>query len=354
VIDPSQSVLRLLYRAPIHLFRPGIWKFALVLTCCLGLGLFQEAYAQPGPAAAPQGSQGAPDQKQEEEDRKKEAEEAQRLTELYLRNQSVFLRKGELMLEMNTFYNRNSFMNLVPINGGAAVVRETRRFFDTTLIARYGILTDGLELDVIAPVYIRAEAESDFGVGRLTERDEGFGDLRAALRYQLWYERGNRPSLVIDVEGKSRTGGTALTGTGTWNTGGGITLIKTMDPVVFFGRVGYTHNFSSQTRNLGDIVDYRIGMGFSLNDRVSFNVQLTGAYIGAGSISTEAGVVGAIGVGGGAGPLFFSTRRIEMLNVIFTTTVLVTKELFIEPFVGVGLTEQSFTIIGIRIPYRLL
>ena len=43
-----------------------------------------------------------------EEDREMEAEEAQRLTELFLRNQSVFIRKGELMIELNTFYNRNS------------------------------------------------------------------------------------------------------------------------------------------------------------------------------------------------------------------------------------------------------
>ena len=285
-------------------------------------------------------------EKQQEEDRQREAEEAKRLTELYLRSQSVFLRKGELMVELNTFYHRNSRQELIPVQGGAALVHETRRFLDTTLVARYGFLTDGLEFDLFVPVYVRGEVESDLGVARVTQREEGFGDLRAALRYQVWYERANRPSLTIDVEGKSRTGGSGLTGTGTWNAGGGITLVKTIDPVVFFGRLGYTYTFGSDTRDLGNIIDYRIGMGFSLNDRVSFNVQLIGAHIGAGQIEgpTLAGV---------GGPLIFSTRQVEVINLVFTTTVLVTKKLFIEPFVGVGLTEQSFAIIGLRIPYRI-
>ena len=53
-----------------------------------------------------------------EEDREMEAEEAQRLTELFLRNQSVFIHKGELMVELNTFYNRNSRNDFLTIPGG--------------------------------------------------------------------------------------------------------------------------------------------------------------------------------------------------------------------------------------------
>ena len=53
-----------------------------------------------------------------------EAEEAQRLTELFLRNQSVFIRKGELMVELNTFYNRNSRQAFQPFPGGGALSGE--------------------------------------------------------------------------------------------------------------------------------------------------------------------------------------------------------------------------------------
>jgi len=40
------------------------------------------------------------------------------------------------------------------------------------------------------------------------------------------------------------------------------------------------------------------------------------------------------------------------MNLFFTTTVLVTKILFVEPLVGVALTDQSFTVVGLRVPYR--
>jgi len=287
-------------------------------------------------------------QREREENRQREAEERKRLTELYLRNQSVFIRKGELMLELNTLYERNSQQNVVPVIGGFALIPTTRRFVENILIARYGLLTDGLELDLIAPVFVYGEQTSDFGATQTTTKNEGVGDIGGALRYEAWYERGIRPSLVLDVEGKSQTGGSGLTGTGTWSVGGGVTLIKTIDPVVFFGRVGYIYNFPSQSRELGSIVEYRLGMGYSLNDRVSFNIQLTGAYIGPSQVSG----IGISGTTGGPAPIVFSTHHIEIMNLFFTTTVLVTKNFFIEPLVGVALTDQSFTIVGLRVPYR--
>ena len=290
--------------------------------------------------------------KEAEENRQKEAEETKRLTELYLRNQNVFVRKTELMVEWDTFYNRNSQQNLIPVNGGLALVQTTRRFVDNTIIARYGFLTDGLEIDLIAPVFVHAEVENNFGTETTTQEENRFGDLAAAVRYQLWYERDIRPALVFDVEGKSRTGGDGLAGTGNWNAGGGVTLIKSIDPVVFFGRIGYTYNFASQSRDLGNIFDYRLGMGFSLNDRVSFNVQFTGAYIGASKFSNAA-ANGATATAIGITPLPVSTQSQEIMNLVFTATVLVTKKLFIEPLVAVGLTENSFTIVGLRIPFRL-
>jgi hypothetical protein len=120
---------------------------------------------------------------------------------------------------------------------------------------------------------------------------------------------------------------------------------------VFFGRVGYIHNFGTQARDLGDVVDYRLGMGFSLNDRVSFNIQLTGAYIQRSRI-TAFEQSGTAGGGGLAIPVVFATRPLEILNLTFTTTVMLNKKLFIEPLVAVALNEHSFTTIGIRIPYR--
>jgi len=312
--------------------------------------LFTLGSPLPGMAQKPAPTKDAPSPTKEgEENRQAEAEETKRSTELFLRNQNVFLRKGELMLELDSFYNRNSQETITPVPGGIAVARTTRRFFDNRAIARYGILTDGLEVDVIAPFFVHAEQVTDFGVGQVNRQEDGIGDISGALRYQAWYERGSRPSIIFDVEGKSRTGGTGLTGTGNWGVGGGITLTKTIDPVVFFARLGYTHNIASGSRNLGDIIDYRVGMGFSLNDRVSFTIQLNGAHIGASQFTVVGDIGGALGT---AGKLVVTGRQIEVMNLLFTTTVLITKNFFVEPIVGVGLTENSFAIVGIRFPYR--
>jgi hypothetical protein len=282
-----------------------------------------------------------------DEDREKEAEEAKRSRELYLRNQSVFLRKGELMLEVNTFYNRNSREDFIGSNSELA--RITTRFFDNTLLARYGVLTDGLELDLIAPVFVYAEQTLDFGTGRSTTTESGVGDFGGAIRYQAWYEHGGRPSIVFDIQGKSRTGGPGLLGTGTWSAGGGLTLIKTIDPVVLFGRVGYTYNFASHSRDLGNVIDYRAGMGFSLNDVVSFTLQLTGTVIGASHFKSTL-ITGEPGTAAGIIPIVVSTHAIETMTLMFTTTVVVSKNFFLEPIVGVGLTERSFAVVGLRMP----
>jgi hypothetical protein len=284
-----------------------------------------------------------------EENVQRAAEETQRLTELFLRNQSVFIRKGELMVELNTFYNRNSRTSIEPLLGGVLVSQNTRRFIDNTIIARYGLLTDGLEVDVIVPAFIHAEQQSDIGVLRTGVEQDGVGDISAALRYQVWYERGARPALVVDIDGKSRTGGSGLTGTGTWNAGGGITLLKSIDPVVFFGRLGYTYNFASHSRDLGNMYEARLGMGFSLNDKVSFNIQFSYANVEPSQVSGT--LIGGV-ANPALGPLFVTTRRAEVMNLLFTTTVIVTKKFSIEPIFGVPLTDQSFTIVGIRIPYR--
>jgi hypothetical protein len=282
-----------------------------------------------------------------EGNRQKEAEESKRSRELYLRNQSVFLRKGELMLEVNTFYNRNNRQEFLGTNSNLGQI--TTRFFDNTLLARYGIFTDGLEIDLIAPVLVYAEQTVDFGRSRSKTTEMGVGDFAAAIRYQAWYERGARPSVVLDVSGKSRTGGPGLLGTGTWNAAGGLTLIKTIDPVVLFGRVGYTYNFASESRHLGNIIDYRLGMGFSLNDVVSFTLQLNGAIIG-GSQFKGTLTTGEPGTVAGVIPIIVSTQAIETMTLIFTTTVVVSKNFFLEPIVGVGLTERSFAILGLRMP----
>lgn len=274
-----------------------------------------------------------------EGDREKEAEELKRLQEFYLRNQSVFIKKGEYILEFNTFYSTDKRQEFLPVAPGVSTLFDTRRrFFDAALFARAGILTDGLELNVSFPFLIHADQESQLASGRLGSSSTGIGDVGAALRYQVWYERGARPGLIIDITGKSRTAGDTLRGTGHANIGGGITLIKSIDPVVFFGRLGYAETLAHGDRNPGNIIEYSAGMGFALNDRVAFNIQLVGAFIGKGKFQGRT----------------VDQTSLEIANIQFSSTILITKKLFVEPFVSIGLTADAFdSSVGLRIPYRL-
>ncbi len=279
-----------------------------------------------------------------EGDRKKEAEEAKRLQEFYLRNQSVFIRKGEIIAELNTSYSSDKRKDSVQLAAGlSAPVDSTRRFFDTTLFTRFGLFTDGLEFDVIAPLFVHGQIESEVvGVpGSQTYRQSsGVGDLAVAVRYQAWYEKGARPAVIFDVQGKSMTGGkgaTTLRGTGNYHVGGGITVMKSLDPVVFFGRVGYTETIGVDGYDIGNIVDFSLGMGFSLNDRVAFNMQMVGATIGKARLQGQT----------------IDGSSLEIMNLLFSSTILMSKQLFIEPIVGIGMTDDAFdATIGLRIPYR--
>ena len=254
-----------------------------------------------------------------------------------MRNQSVFIRKGEAIVEFNNFYSTDQNLRLLQLSPTTATIIQTKnRFFDTTLFGRYG-LARGLELDFIAPVFVHAEQEFNVGAGTTTTTSSGVGDIAAALRYQIVSETGLRPSVILDVQGKSRTAGTSIRGSGNYNVGGGISLVKSIDPVVFFGRLGYTETLAYGERNNGNIVTYSLGMGFSLNDRVAFNMQLVGALVGQTQLRGQV----------------IDGSSLEIVNLLFSTTILATKKLFLEPIVGIGLTDDAFdATIGLRIPYR--
>jgi hypothetical protein len=273
-----------------------------------------------------------------EGDREKEAEEVKRLQEFYLRNQSVFIRKGEYIAELNLFYSADKRQNFVAVAPDqSTLLSTTRRFYDATLFGRAGLFTDGLELDVFVPFLVHADQELDLVSGSVKSSNTGLGDVGGALRYQIWYERGARPGLIIDVGGKSRTGGNTLLGTGNYSVGGGVTLLKSIDPVVFFGRIGYSETLPHEGRNLGNIVEYSAGMGFALNDRVAFNMQVIGSLIGKSKIQGQT----------------IEGSSLEIASLQLSATILITKKLFIEPIAVIGMTEDAFdSTIGVRIPYR--
>ncbi len=265
-----------------------------------------------------------------EGDRQEEAEEFQESRDLFLRQEKIVFSQGDLLAEFSTSYSSNTsqLFNL----------ELKSRSWDNAINLQYGLL-NGLQLGLQIPVLVNAVQESNNVLNGQSTRDEdrGFGDVSGDLRYQLLGEGPGRPDVILDVNVKSRTGGQTLRGSGHWNVGGGFTLVKTLDPAVIFARFGYTETIKRKNFNPGNIFEYRFGVGFSLNDRVSLNAQLSGAFLGR---SRQRGT-----------QILRSSR--EVASVLLATTILLDRHLSIEPVIGAGLTDEANDLtFGVRFPYR--
>jgi hypothetical protein len=169
----------------------------------------------------------------------------------------------------------------------------------------------------------------------------GVGDISGTLRYQVWRETASIPDVVLELNGKFPTGDELrfagdrrLLGTGEWEVGGEITLVKTLDPVVFFGRVGYTYRFGDP----GDVVSASMGMGFSLNDRVSYNMQVIGAFVDRPDVDET-----TLG----------DPSTLELVSLQLAVTVLVSRRLFVEPVVNFGLSDDAVDVtVGVNMPFQ--
>jgi Putative MetA-pathway of phenol degradation len=272
---------------------------------------------------------------QPQADPEREAEEARRAMDVFLRQEKLLFRQGEFSLELDAFYATDQRDDFVSLDGIRQLSTISTQLVSWSMIARYG-LVDSLELDLIIP-FGYAEQEIDFGFARSRTDDFGLGDIAGRLRYQVWQESGASPDIILDFDVKSRSGGDTLLGSGHWSVGGSITLVKTLDPVVFFGRLGYLFTLERDGRNPGDQIFYELGMGFSLNDRVSFSMRLDGA------------AVGRFEVDGSEIP----GSSLDILSLQFAVTTRVTRNWFVEPQVRIGLSDDATdAVAGVNLVYR--
>jgi hypothetical protein len=82
------------------------------------------------------------------------------------------------------------------------------------------------------------------------------------------------------------------TGSGVWGAQAGVSILKTIDPMVVFGSLSYFHNFKRHFSDideatddqpgeakLGDSIQYGIGFAFALNDQSSLNTSITERFV---------------------------------------------------------------------------
>ncbi|OIN08950.1 transporter [Oceanisphaera psychrotolerans] len=258
-----------------------------------------------------------------------------------LETRGLLTPKGQFEIEPSFSYSQNT-SNRISIVGysvlPALVVGlieasdADQATFTVGMAARYG-LTNRIELELRAPWVYRYDtfttrAASDGGgdeVRRFNSEGSALGDIEAAIRYQ--YNLESPPFWIGGLRIKSDTGESPFdnevndqgifldppTGSGSWSIEPSMTLIYPSDPAVLFGTAGYTWNLGADAGrdldddglandkfNLGNSFFLGMGMGFAVNNRLSFslgvnhrtvfkssvNGQKTGSILQLDSLST--------------------------------------------------------------------
>ncbi|GEO43189.1 hypothetical protein SAE02_73370 [Skermanella aerolata] len=198
------------------------------------------------------------------------------LNRVFLREATVLLAPGEIDTELAFSYARDEV-------GG-----ETNRDLRLGPSVRVGIL-DRLEAFAdIAVAY--ADREIVTGAETLGGEETGLGDLVAGLKYlavredELWPDIVLAGSVTFPTAKDPAIGNPnrVALGGGRWRVSGAATFIRSYDPAVLFGSVGYTHSFKDTLSGVeiegGQSVSYSFGAGFAINNQISLSGQFFGAY----------------------------------------------------------------------------
>ena len=194
--------------------------------------------------------------------------------------------------------------------------KATLETFDVT--ARYG-LTDRFSIEASLPYVFRDTRFVSGGAGgassslsEVTVRSQGIGDVTLAAYYQIAKETARWPDVVASVRIKAPTGrdpfGLKLiqaegdnsnlnvpaelpTGSGIWSVTGNVSFLRTYDPVILFGNLGYTWNRAQDFDDispvlnavaparvsLGQVFELSGGVAIALNDRAAVSLSVATA-----------------------------------------------------------------------------
>jgi len=193
----------------------------------------------------------------------------------------------------------------------------------TGVTARYGV-TNRMEVEAILPYVARWDttitrpiATPNAPESAFDATGNGIGDVKVAVRYQLNAGAGDGPYYIGSMYFKTRTGTDPYevpydqtfnlprelaTGSGFYSLQPGLTIIYPSDPAVFFGGLTYAWNIKRDidrfigvgfdTRAFvgevdpGDSITANIGMGVSMNEKVSFSLGYQHSYVDEDKIST--------------------------------------------------------------------
>jgi excisionase family DNA binding protein len=261
-----------------------------------------------------------------------EAPEGQTAEQVLLRAQRVLLGRGNVVLDFGQFYARSDTLQLASVENLAALVSLEQETLTTLLQARVGVFN---ETELFAgAVYHSQESRVYFGSTRLANSGRadvgniGFGVRRTVLR-----EGAGRPDIIALLDAGIPTD------RGSYGIGGGLVVVKSIDPVVLFASAHYSHAFTGVSGRANRLepearTTVSVGYGLALNDTVAISTTFAGAFTGP------------------TPPDYAAIRQSAIFSGRFGLTSRLTSRLFIEPSVSFSLNgSRSGFSMGVTLPY---
>lgn len=253
---------------------------------------------------------------------------------------------------------------------------------DATL--RYGV-TDRLQLDVNVPYLYRHSNFSSGGAGgdasgleEVSLNEHGIGDINFGVSYRVLRETLRRPDVVVNARVKAPTGkhpwGVELvevegtlgnlevptrlsTGSGVWAGSVGVSVLKTIDPMVVFGSLTYFRNFRKHFADLeeadfnqpgkvkiGDAIQFGAGVAYALNDRSSLSMSFTQRIVERTKLSRDC-------EGCGTQTIVSSQANVGIFNLGANFSL--SDRLALITTFGIGVTQDAPDMsLSVRMPYR--
>jgi excisionase family DNA binding protein len=263
-----------------------------------------------------------------------EAPEERTAEDVFLRGQRVLLAPGEVVLDAGLFYSESDNQELAVVNGGIGLATVETETFTGFLLGRYGLFE---ETEIFASTTYR-DQDSDVLVGNQkvdgSSRSE-MGDVRVGLRRTVLREDVGIPDVILTLEGRIPTDDDHSS----YGVGGGVALVKSIDPVVLFANANYLHTFSQDFDDVTrleaeDRVAATLGYAYALNDTITLSTSLSGLFLSESDFDNV------------------TLREQELFSLNFGLTSWLAKGLYIEPTVSYGLNGpgDSF-VIGVTVPY---
>jgi len=204
----------------------------------------------------------------------------------------TLLKKGTIGLTYNFNY---SYYSGNVISEKTTVERHANHNITNTIFADYAV-RDNLTLSTGIPFVYKYNKVGTSDAQESTD----LGDITLSCQYQPIKAGGKWPTTILSL-GVSFPTGTSpykidpenemATGSGLYSFSGGLSLSKTLDPLVAFGNITYGHSLPDDSLSQrwgktdiltkvdpGDVIGVAIGFGYALSYQASLNISAQYAY----------------------------------------------------------------------------